>query len=363
MTTPPSKNIFKDTQVPHSILVLGIFLSLFYLYIIVFWFEIGNIYLFTALMVGQLFSVWQVMTYIFTVWNTNKSFSKSTSHTPAVDVYITVAGEPIEIVEETVRAAIAMNYSNFSIYLLNDGYVAKKENWREIEILADSLGVTCITRKVPGGAKAGNINNALKQTSGELICVFDADHVPYSNFLEETIPYFIDSRLAFVQTPQYYKNQLKNGVTHGAWDQQELFYGPICKGKNNYNSATMCGTNMAIRREALEGVGGMCEESVAEDFATGLLIHANGWKSIYLPTVLAEGLAPEDFLSYFKQQLRWARGSLDVIFQYRVLSRSGLTIAQRIQYLASASHFLSGVIILMNANGMQMQDIECVEQS
>lgn len=349
MITPPQINIFKDTQVPHYILVLGIFLSLFYLYIIAFWFEPGNLYLFAALMIGQLFSVWQVMTYIFTVWNTSKTFPKTASYTPHVDVYVTVAGEPIEIVEETARRAIAMKYPNFSVYLLNDGFVAKKENWQEIESLAERLGVSCITRKVAGGAKAGNINNALKQTNGEIVCVFDADHVPYPNFLEETIPYFIDSKLAFVQTPQYYKNKLENRVTHGAWDQQELFFGPICKGKNNYNAATMCGTNMAVRREALEGVGGMCEESIAEDFVTGLFMHAKGWKSIYLPTVLAEGLAPEDFQSYFKQQLRWAQGSLDIIFHYRVLTRVGLTLAQRIQYLASASHFLSGVIILMNA--------------
>jgi cellulose synthase (UDP-forming) len=96
-------------------------------------------------------------------------------------------------------------------------------------------------------------------------------------------------------------------------------------------------------------VGGITEDSIAEDFVTGVLIHSKGWKSCYVPEVLAEGLAPEDFLSYYKQQFRWARGSLDTLFRYNLLFRRGLTIRQRIQYLSSVSYFLSGMVVLMNA--------------
>jgi cellulose synthase (UDP-forming) len=109
----------------------------------------------------------------------------------------------------------------------------------------------------------------------------------------------------------------------------------------------MCGTNMAIRREALLQAGGMAE-SIAEDFVTGVFLHQRGWKSVYVAEVLAEGLAPEDFLSYTKQQFRWARGALDVLFRYNLLFRPGLTLGQRIQYLSSVSYFLSGSVVLMN---------------
>ncbi|MDB5187548.1 MAG: hypothetical protein JWO50_68 [Candidatus Kaiserbacteria bacterium] len=345
----PDKNIFTQTQVPRPILILGFIFALFYLYVIGFWFAPSNIILFRILLIGQVFLIWQICTYIFTVWNTERTFAKDISYTPVVDVFITVAGEPIDIIEETVVAIKNMDYPNFAVYILNDGFVAKKDNWKDVEALASRLNIGCITRTIPGGAKAGNINNALRLTTNPLVCIFDADHVPHEDFLKETVPYFIDKRLGFVQTPQFYKNQNLNLITRGAWDQQELFFGPICKGKNNYNAATMCGTNMVIRREAIVEVGGMCEESIAEDFVTGLLMHANNWNSIYVPKVLAEGLAPEDFLSYYKQQLRWARGALDVIFRYNVFFRSGLSLSQRIQYLASASHFLSGIVVITNA--------------
>ena len=70
---------------------------------------------------------------------------------------------------------------------------------------------------------------------------------------------------------------------------------------------------------------------------------------MYVDEVLAEGLAPEDFLSYYKQQFRWARGSLEVAFKYNPLFRRGLTIGQRIQYLSSASYYLSGIVVVVNA--------------
>ncbi len=111
----------------------------------------------------------------------------------------------------------------------------------------------------------------------------------------------------------------------------------------------MCGTNMVLNRQALADVGGMCETNIAEDFLTSLFIHKKGWKSVYVPEVLAEGLAPEDFSSYYKQQFRWARGSLEVMFKYNPFFQKGLTLAQRIQYLASSSYYFSGLIVLMNA--------------
>src|SRR5690606_7694254 len=120
---------------------------------------------------------------------------------------------------------------------------------------------------------------------------------------------FQDKRMGFVQTPQYYKNQSDNVITQAAWQQQEFFFGPIMRGKDSYNSTFICGTNVVIRRKALEEVGGMFEENIAEDFLTSLFVHQHGWRSVYVPQVLATGFAPFDLLSYVKQQLRWARGS------------------------------------------------------
>jgi cellulose synthase (UDP-forming) len=343
------KAAFLHARMPKLLLVANALMAVVYFIVLAFFFPHHSYILFSLLIAGEIFHVWQVFTYIWTIWSPGPRRFQNPHFTPPVDVFITVAGEPVDIVKETLSAALNMRYPNFTVYILNDGYVAKKDNWREIEELAESLGARCITRRNPGGAKAGNINNGLASTKNPFFVVFDADHVPHQDFLLRMMPYFADPAVGFVQAPQYYKNHSLNTITQSSWEQQQLFFGPICRGKDRLGMVTMAGTNMAIRREAIDEVGGICTDSIAEDFATGMFMHENGWKSVYVPEVLAEGLAPEDFGSYYKQQHRWARGALDVLFHYKLLFREKLTFTQKMQYLSSVSFFFSGIVVLLNA--------------
>jgi len=342
-------DFLKSTQTSKSLLILNVVLSIVYFLCITLLFPIGNVSLFVLLVLSEVFHVWQVFGFIHTIWSRRRLKMFDARFQPPVAVFITVCGEPADIIEKTVIAAKAMRYPDFSVYILNDGKVAKRDNWQEAEYIAKRQGIECITRTIPGGAKAGNINHAMTTTSQPYIVVFDADHQPKPIFLQQTVGYFVDDRVAFVQSPQFYYNAGSNQVTGGAWEQQALFFGPLLKGKDAVNATFMCGTNMVVRRVALQEAGGMSKKSIAEDFLTSLLIHEKKWKSVYVDKVLAEGLAPEDFLSYYKQQLRWARGSLEILFSYNPLLRRGLTWAQKIQYLASSSYYLSGAIVLINA--------------
>jgi len=339
----------KTIQASPILLLVNFVLSVGYFIYVAFFTPTGNPVLFGILVAASVFHLWQVLGYLHSVWPRKRRNEFDVTFTPNVGVFITVCGEPEDIIEATVIAAKQMDYPNFSVYILNDGLVANRDNWREAEDVAKRQGVHCITRETPGGAKAGNINHALAQTHEEFVVIFDADHIPKPHFLQAMMGYFVDERVGFVQSPQYYKNHDENQVTSGAWEQQALFFGAIMKGKNTADTAFMCGTNMVLRRMALLEAGGMCETSIAEDFLTSLLMHEKKWKSIYVGQVLAEGLAPEDFLSYYKQQFRWARGSLEVVFKYNPLFRRGLSMRQRIQYLASASYYLSGIVVVINA--------------
>jgi len=327
-----------------------VLLAVAYTLVISLAFEHGNTFLLSILIATELFHLVQIIGYCWTVWGRDTDRAFDPAFGERVDVFITVCGEPVDIVRETARAARDMTYPTpFTVYLLNDGLVAGKDDWRDIEQLADELGIRCITRVTPGGAKAGNINHALSRTDSPFFVVFDADHVPHPDFLTEVMGYFVAEDMGFVQTPQFYANQDHNRITRVAWDQQTLFFGPIMSGKSRLDSAFMCGTNMAVRRRAIVEAGGMCEFNIAEDFLTSLFMHERGWKSVYVPKVLAQGLAPDDFLNYYKQQFRWTRGSLEVIFKYNPLTRDGLSTSQKLQYLLSASYYLSGSVILLDA--------------
>ena len=336
-------------QIPRTLILINIILAVAYFIAIAFFFKIGNPVLFGLLIAGEIFHLWQTIGYATTIWRLETPVLPDVVMSDPVDVYITVVNEPVEIVEQTVRAALAMDYPNHTVWIMSDAKNAGNPDWQEYEDLAARLGAKCLTHTVKGGAKAGNINKGMLVTTAPYIVIFDADHIPHPDFLAKTMPYFSDSKMGFVQSPQYYKNHAENAITAGSWEQQEIFFGPILQGKQRLGAAFMCGTNMVMRRTALNAAGGMNETSIAEDFLTSLFVHAKGYKSVYVPEVLAEGLAPEDFLSYYKQQFRWARGSLEVIFRHSPLTMRGLTWRQRFQYLASASYYLNGPVVLVNA--------------
>jgi cellulose synthase (UDP-forming) len=344
----PASYQINTRSVSKFFLVFEILVSFIYLYCILFVLQRGDTFLFWILALSEVFHVWLLITLIYTIWPRTVRRKKSKTYKPTVDIFITVVNEPIDIIRQTIRACKAIDYPNKNIFVLNDGYVCKYKGWKDVVELSQAEEIGCITRRKPGGAKAGNINNALAHTKGEFVAVFDADHAPYDIFLAKTMSYFVDKKIGFVQSPQYYKNFLNNDVTLGAAEQQELFFGPIMVGKNSMNSAFMCGTNMVIRRKALDQVGGLSETNIAEDFMTSLQVHQKGWQSIYIEEVLAEGLAPEDFLSYCKQQFRWARGSMEILFWHNPIFDRALTFHQKLNYFISASYYLSGLAVLAN---------------
>ena len=227
-------------------------------------------------------------------------------------------------------------------------YPALAPHWQETEVLAQRLGVTCITRTVGGGAKAGNIENARQQlkASGEaLIVIFDADQIAQPEFLLKTVSPFADPGVGWVQTGQYYYN-LDNPVARWANDQQGLFYRVLCPGKSAQNAAFICGTNVMLRGRALDEIGGLPQNSVTEDFEASIRLHPR-WRGIFLSEELAHGLGPLDLASYFGQQRRWAIGTLGVLrSHWRALilpQWDGLSVAQRVQYGLACTHYLCGV--------------------
>jgi cellulose synthase (UDP-forming) len=257
----------------------------------------------------------------------------------SVDVFIPVYGEPVDEIRETALAARDM-YGKHRTYILDDG---KSD---EVEVLAKSIGVDYIRRPTNEHAKAGNINYALSQTSGIYFAILDADFVANPRFLYETMPFFENDKLAFVQTPQYYDNH-NNFVSTGANFMQHVFYSLIQSGKNRFNAAFCVGTNVVFRRSAIMSIGGMYEKSKSEDIWTSLTLHEHGFDSIYIPNVLAVGKTPETLKAYSKQQLRWATGSFEIFLKHNPLFARKLTVEQRLQYFATTSYYFVGFSVFL----------------
>lgn len=314
--------------------------------------RVGHPALFAVLVVAELFNVAQALGFWWTC-----AFAPSRRRPPetadpapptvAVDVLVPTYDETVEIVEPTVAAAVRMRGADVRVALLDDG------NRDEMRALAERHGARYVRRDEHSGAKAGNINHALNMTSAPFVLVLDCDHVPHPDFLAHTLAAFdtpaaVDGDpgrgVAYVQTPQYYANAGSNRIASASWSQQSLFFGPIARGKDERRAMFCCGTNVVFRRSALDDAGGFPVGSVTEDFELSIDLHERRWESVYVPKVLASGLGPEDLGSYVSQQLRWARGCVGTLGR---VARSSLPARLKLQYLLSASYFLTGWTILV----------------
>ena len=254
-----------------------------------------------------------------------------------VDVFIPVYGESIEEIRQTATAAKKITGTH-KTYILDDG---KSEL---VSLMAKEIGIKYISRPDNNFAKAGNINHALSLTSADFFVILDADFIASKDFLKETLPFFHDTKLAFVQTPQFYYNDV-NFISTAASYMQHVFYSLVQVGKNRFNSAFCVGTNVIFRRSAIEDIGTIYYKSKSEDIWTSLVLHEHGYRSMYLNKVLAAGRTPETIKAYVKQQRRWATGSFEIFLKRNPLRNKKLTIDQRLQYFATTSFYFNGFAV------------------
>jgi cellulose synthase (UDP-forming) len=254
-----------------------------------------------------------------------------------VDMLTTACpGEPHAMIIRTLEAMQAVTYPHTS-YLCDEG------NDPALRAACERLGVVHVTRQVKVNAKAGNVNNALRQATGELCVVLDPDHVPTPDFLDWVTPYFADEQVGFVQVVQAYGNQHESLVARGAAEQTYHFYGPLMMGMNAYGTVQAIGANCTFRRAALDSIGGHAS-GLTEDMHTAMRMHAAGWKSAYVPQVVSRGLVPASLAAFYAQQLKWSRGAFDLLFRVYPTLCARFSWAQRLHYFFLPLYFFSGVI-------------------
>jgi cellulose synthase (UDP-forming) len=196
----------------------------------------------------------------------------------AVDVFFATYNEDPELVRIGLREARAMRYPHpidLRIHVLDDG---RRPQMHQV---AEEEGCNYITRSDNTGFKAGNLRNAMEQTSGDFIVICDADTRPFPSLLERTMGYFRDPKMAWVQTPQWFFD-LPEGTSltavAGKWigpvgkvagaaverligpvrlgedpfvNDPQMFYDVILRRRNWANAAFCCGAGSIHRREAV----------------------------------------------------------------------------------------------------------------
>nr|WP_246638715.1 glycosyltransferase [Rhizobium binae] len=264
-------------------------------------------------------------------------FARDQRGLPTVDVFIPTYNEPLDVLERTIIGARSLDYpaDKLNVYVLDD----QRRDW--LKAYCEEKNVIHITRGDNSHAKAGNMNNGLKVSSGEFIAIFDADFVPYRHFLRRTLPFFCDESIGIVQTPQHFFNvdpvQSNLGLENIWPDEQRLFFDEIAPSRDAWDVSFCCGSCSIARRKAVDAIGGFPTESITEDLLTTLSMLNKGYKTRYLNERLSMGLAAENLTGYFVQRERWCQGGIQTLYLYNgPLRGPGLTLFQRIMFLPAS---------------------------
>lgn len=235
---------------------------------------------------------------------------------PHVAVVIATYNEEWAVLERTLAGALASQYRNKTIHVLDDG----RREW--LGERCREMGVEHVTRPDNDHGKAGNINHFLRELrrrgqEPDFVAVLDADFVPHQDFLTRTLALFADETIGLVQTPQHFFNpdpiQHNLGISRSYPDEQRFFFDYMQPARDGWDIAVCCGTSSIVRWTALEAIGDFPTSSVTEDYMLTSVLKMKGFSTAYLNEPLSEGLAPEGLKEYIVQRSRWCLGLMQIV--------------------------------------------------
>lgn len=259
--------------------------------------------------------------------------------------------EPLEMLEETVRALVALDYPH-ETWVLDEG------DDDHVKSLCRRLGAYHFSRKLwpqyqaengpfQARCKHGNYNAWLHEVGFnryEIISAFDPDHIPEPCFLSNVLGHFDDPEVGYVQVPQVYYNMGASFIARGAAEEVRPFHSCVQMASDAGGYPIIIGGHNTHRVAALKEVGGFAPH-YADDIMLTLLYRRRGWHGVYVPQPLARGLAPVDWVTYLRQQMRWTHAVLDLkLFVYPRLSR-GIPLGPRLLGMLQGISFVKGGVM------------------
>jgi len=268
---------------------------------------------------------------------------------PTVDVFIPTYSEGPEIVEDTIRGALRLDWpaARLKVWVLDDG----RRPW--LQELCAQRGVGYFARPSNEHGKAGNLNYALPRTDGEFILIIDADFVLRPNFLYRTLGFLLyRTGVGLVQTPQHFRNP--DPVQHNlfgarAWPEEQNFFMTVVESaRDAYSNAFCVGSGWLVPRARLRELGGFPQESICEDLEVSYALLARGYRTLFLNERLCQGMAPESVPEYIKQRVRWCTGTIQHLFlRTGPLRARGLSWLDRVFYLEPIVYWLTYPFIVL----------------
>ncbi|MCT6775809.1 MULTISPECIES: glycosyltransferase [Streptomyces] len=216
-----------------------------------------------------------------------------------------------ECIEATVRSLAASEHP-IEIIVIDDGSTDGTADLVE----AMRLPRVRVVRQQNAGKPAA-LNNGIRHARYDIVVMMDGDTVFEPATVRELVQPFADPRVGAVAGNAKVGNR---DSLIGAWQHIEYVMG-FNLDRRMYDvlgcMPTIPGAVGAFRREALERVGGMSEDTLAEDTDITMALHRDGWRVVYAENARAWTEAPESVQQLWSQRYRWSYGTMQAIWKHR----------------------------------------------
>ena len=194
------------------------------------------------------------------------------------------------------------------------------------------------------------LNEALTLTSGDVICVFDADATVEPDFLRRIIPFLADANVGAVQARKVISNANYNLLTQCQNYEYSLDANNQCGRESIYGAVELRGNGQLIKRIAVEEVGGWNENSVTDDLDMSTRLHKSGWDIRFAHKVIVNEEGVVSAKALFKQRHRWTEGMMMRYLEHAgdILWSPEVSMRVRMDMLAYLVQFLFAIWMLFD---------------
>ncbi|MET8131993.1 glycosyltransferase [Streptomyces sp. NPDC005251] len=237
-------------------------------------------------------------------------FSWGPTVTRPVTVIVPAYNEK-ECIANTLRS-LAKSTHPIEIIVVDDG---SEDNTSEI---AESLGMPNVrVIRQENAGKPAALNNGVRNARYDIVVMMDGDTVFEPDAVHQLVQPFADPEIGAVAGNAKVGNR---NTMIGAWQHIEYVMG-FNLDRRMYDllrcMPTIPGAIGAFRRDAVLEVGGMSEDTLAEDTDITIAMHRAGWRVVYQEHAKAWTEAPGSFKQLWSQRYRWSYGTMQALWKHR----------------------------------------------
>ncbi|MFA4820118.1 MAG: glycosyltransferase [Candidatus Aenigmatarchaeota archaeon] len=287
--------------------------------IVKFFIHDTSLFLFNSLIIPV--AIFSILFYIFGVigiaQRNGKYKEKKMSKLPKVTIQIPTFNEPVAI--RCAEQCLNMDYPKDKYEIIIGDDSSKKE----VSDMLDSFAkkhkgkIKIVRRSTNAGFKAGNVNNMLRHSTGDVIVIFDSDFIPTNDFLKRIVQPFSDKKVACVQAKWSYINMNQSPTAKFASTVLMVYHNILARLNSAAGVSLLFGSGEAVRKNVLVKLGGWQEGSVTEDVEFSVRALTKGYKTVYLHDLQVGGEVPYNIRSLRTQQRRWAYGNMKAFLEHK----------------------------------------------